>query len=42
MRYRIQGKGTYASQSVIQRAGPNITSFFYEMLESGRKPRAKV
>ncbi|HBY96113.1 MAG: GntR family transcriptional regulator [Ardenticatenaceae bacterium] len=40
--YRIQGKGTFVSQPMIQRTEPNITSFFYEMLESGRKPTAKV
>ncbi len=40
--YRIQGKGTFVSQPTIERMEPNITSFFYEMLESGRKPRAEA
>jgi len=40
--YRVQGKGTFVSESVIQRTKPNITSFFYEMLESGRRPSARV
>ncbi|HHJ06503.1 MAG TPA: GntR family transcriptional regulator [Anaerolineae bacterium] len=40
--YRIQGKGTFVLQPTIERIEPNITSFFYEMIESGRKPRADV
>jgi len=40
--YRIQGKGTFVSQPVIQRAEPLVTSFFYEMIESSRKPFAEV
>jgi len=40
--YRVQGKGTFVLQPPIERARPNITSFFYEMIESGRKPRADV
>jgi len=40
--YRIQGKGTFVLQPSIERVEPNITSFFYEMIESGRKPRAEV
>lgn len=40
--YRVQGKGTFVMQPPIERAEPNITSFFYEMIESGRKPRADV
>jgi GntR family transcriptional regulator len=39
--YRIQGKGTFVSAPMIQRAEPNITSFFLEMRESGRKPTAQ-
>jgi GntR family transcriptional regulator len=39
--YRIQGKGTFVSQPVIQRTDPHITSFFYEMVQSGRKPSAE-
>ncbi len=40
--HRVQGKGTFVSQPMIQRTEPRVTSFFYEMLESGRKPSAKV
>lgn len=40
--YRVQGKGTFVAQPVIQRIEPNVTSFFYEMVESGRKPTAKA
>lgn len=40
--YRVQGKGTFVLQPTIERVEPNITSFFYEMIESGRKPRADV
>ena len=40
--HRLQGKGTFVSQPMIQRVEPNVTSFFYEMLESGRKPTAKA
>lgn len=40
--YRVQGKGTFVLQPSIERVEPNITSFFYEMIESGRKPRADV
>ena len=39
--YRIQGKGTFVSRPVIQRTDPHITSFFYEMVQSGRKPSAE-
>ncbi len=38
--YRIQGKGTFVSQPIIQRDEPHVTSFYYEMVESGRKPTA--
>lgn len=40
--YRIQGKGTFVAAPMIQRAEPNVTSFFYEMMESGRRPSAKA
>lgn len=40
--YRIQGKGTFVAQSAIERTESNITSFFYEMIESGRKTKAEV
>lgn len=40
--YRVQGKGTFVSQPTIQRTEPYVTSFFYEMLESGCRPSAKV
>lgn len=40
--YRVQGKGTFVSEPMIQRTEPNVTSFFYEMLASGRKPTAKA
>ncbi len=40
--YRIQGKGTFVAAPMIERAEPNVTSFFYEMVESGRQPRAKA
>ncbi len=40
--YRIQGKGTFVAAPMIQRAEPNITSFFYEMRESGRELRAQA
>lgn len=40
--YRTPGKGTFISHSRIQRNEPYITSFFYEMLESGHKPSAQV
>jgi len=40
--YRIQGKGTFVSQPMIQRMEPHITSFFYEMLQSGRTPTARA
>jgi GntR family transcriptional regulator len=39
--YRIQGKGTFVSQPVVQRIDPHITSFFFEMVQSGRKPTAE-
>ncbi len=40
--YRLQGKGTFVSHHTIERTESNITSFFYEMVESGHKPRAEV
>ena len=40
--HRVQGKGTFVAQAAIERTESNITSFFYEIVESGRKTRAKV
>ncbi len=40
--YRIQGKGTFVAAPMIQRAEPNVTSFFFEMLESGRKSTSQA
>ncbi len=39
--YRAQGKGTFVASPMIQRAEPNITSFFYEMRQGGLKPTAQ-
>ncbi len=40
--YRIQGKGTFVAPTIIGRAEPNITSFFYEMVQSGRRSTARA